>query len=203
MIERRVIPGTVEFRAAGEGGGVGTLSALGIVFNEWSVDLGGFRERVAPEAVVETIERDDIRCLFNHDPSLILGRNRAGTMRLSVSSEGLQYETDLADTSIGRDMRVHVERQDVTGNSFGFFVPKDGDVWERREIDGVETLARTLIKMRLADLGPVVFPAYPQTDVQVRDILEAARRRHALPDLVGPRSTDLRRRRLNLKLKLR
>jgi HK97 family phage prohead protease len=202
MIERRIIPGTVEFRAAGEGGGVGTLLSRGIVFNQWSVDLGGFRERVAPSAVVETIEQDDIRCLFEHKPSLILGRNTAGTLRLSISDDGLNYETDLADTSVGRDVRVHVVRGDVTGSSFGFSVPADGDVWERREIDGVETVTRTLLKIRLFDIGPVVFPAYPQTDVQARDILEAARRRRALPDLtVGPRNLNLLRRRLELNAK--
>ena len=52
------------------------------VFYSWSETLGGifpFQEIVRKGAFNESIGRDDIRALFNHDPNYVLGRNRAGT----------------------------------------------------------------------------------------------------------------------------
>ena len=42
------------------------------VFDSWSEELGGnspFREKVVKGAFEETIQIDDIRALFNHDPN--------------------------------------------------------------------------------------------------------------------------------------
>lgn len=138
------------------------------VFNSASVDLGGFREIVAPGAFAETLVSDDIRALFNHDPSAVLGRNRSRTLRLQEDSRGLAFEIDLPDTQMARDLATSIERGDISGNSFGFQTVEDR--WERQE--GGEL--RTLIKVRLFDVSPVTYPAYPQTDVALRS-LEAFR----------------------------
>ena len=144
------------------------ISGHAAVFNSMSDDLGGFREQVMAGAFAEAIEKDDIRALFNHDSNYILGRNRAGTLRLSEDTRGLAIEIDAPDTQTIRDLVVApIERGDVTGMSFGFSVRPGGQDWAKDD-DG--RVIRTLKKLRLFDVSPVVYPAYPATDVAVREL---------------------------------
>ena len=39
--------------------------------------------------------KSDVRALFNHDPSLVLGRNKSGTLKMKEDSTGLHYEVDI------------------------------------------------------------------------------------------------------------
>lgn len=167
-IERRafVVEGlTVEIRD----GGARTIRGHAAVFNQLSEDLGGFREQIAPGAFAEALEKDDVRALFNHDPNFILGRNVAKTLRLSEDARGLAIEIDPPDTQAARDLLVSMERGDVTQMSFGFSVRPGGQDWAK---DDEGRTIRTLKKLRLYDVSPVVFPAYPQTDVAVRSLAE-------------------------------
>ncbi len=149
------------------------------MFNVLSDDLGGFREQILPGAFRESVERDDIRALFNHDPNYVLGRKQAGTLRLSEDEVGLRVEIDPPDTQAGRDLLTMLDRGDLTQMSFGFTVEAGGQSWERR--DG--NVIRTLSSLRLFDVSPVVFPAYPQTDVAVRalDWWQSTEQRRTLP----------------------
>jgi hypothetical protein len=52
----------------------------------------------------------------------------------------------------------------VDGSSFGFDTIKDR--WEQGE-DG--DVRRRLLEVRLYDVGPVTYPAYPQTSAEARD----------------------------------
>ena len=76
--ETRINTGRIEIRAGGENEPA-RLIGHAALFNSLSVDLGGFREQIAPGAFREAIKDDDVRALFNHDSNLILGRNTAGT----------------------------------------------------------------------------------------------------------------------------
>jgi len=184
-IERRMVPAELRVQQRADGGAV--LVGHAAVFNAPSEDLGGFREIVAPGAFSQTIVEDDIRALFNHDANQILGRNRASTLRLAEDSQGLAYEIDLPDTQLARDLAASVERGDISGNSFSFQTLEDR--WERLQAGEM----RTLISVRLFDVGPVVFPAYPQTDVALRS-LEAWRseeQRRASPPALDPRDARL------------
>jgi len=138
------------------------------VFDQLSEDLGGFREQVAPGAFAAAIETDDVRALFNHDPNFILGRNRSKTLRMKEDSRGLAIEIDAPDTQTIRDLVLApIERGDVSQMSFGFTVRPNGQDWAKN--DAGQTI-RTLKSLRLFDVSPVVFPAYPQTDVAVREL---------------------------------
>lgn len=119
-------------------------------------------ERILPGTFDRALKQDDVRGAFNHDPSLLLGRTSAGTMRLSVDEVGLRYEIDLPDTSAGRDVAISVERRDVTGSSFAFEVTDQ----EFRTEKGVDI--REIKGVRLYETGPVAFPAYEGTTVGVR-----------------------------------
>ncbi|MBF0358872.1 MAG: HK97 family phage prohead protease [Magnetococcales bacterium] len=144
-----------------------TITGHAAVFNELSQDLGGFREQIAPGAFKEAIGQDDVRALFNHDPNFLLGRNTSGTLRLKEDDKGLAIEIDPPDTVAARDLITLMERGDVSQMSFGFSVRPKGQNWA--EGDDGEAI-RTLTNLRLFDVSPVVYPAYPQTDVGVREL---------------------------------
>lgn len=161
-IERRVFD--AELRVERREGEPAKITGHAAVFNLLSEDLGGFRERVTPGCFTDTISTDDIRALFNHDPSIVLGRNRAGTLKLREDERGLAFDIELPDTQAGRDLVTSIERGDVSGNSFGFRTLTDE--WAMEDGESV----RTLVKVRLFDVSPATFPAYPQTDLALRSL---------------------------------
>ena len=87
LFERRTIT-LKELRVIDElpdAGGEPVIEGYASVFDSWSEELGGnspFREKVVKGAFEETIQKDDIRALFNHDANYVLGRNKAGTLTL-------------------------------------------------------------------------------------------------------------------------
>lgn len=141
-----------------------TLRGYAIAFNSLSADLGGFRETIMPEAVDRTLrEALDVRALVDHDPSQVLGRTTAGTLRLRKDERGLLAEIDPPDTTAGRDILALVARGDVDGMSFGFRVMPGGDRFEKR--DGVPV--RIISDMMIAEVSIVTFPAYAAADVAI------------------------------------
>ena len=163
-IERRtfVVEG-IKFETR-DGSKLPVIRGHAAVFNTLSLDLGGFREQIKPGAFKEAIETDDVRALFNHDPNYPLGRNKSGTLRLTEDERGLAIELDPADTQYARDLVTSMERGDITQMSFGFSVKPGGQDWAEGE-DGMTI--RTLTNLRLYDVSPVTYPAYPQTDVGI------------------------------------
>lgn len=135
------------------------------VFDSWSETLGGifpFREIVRKGAFAESIGRDDIRALFNHDPNYVLGRNRAGTLELVEDEVGLRVRINPPETSWAKDLQTSIRRGDITQMSIGFVV--QDDEWSTE--NGIDT--RELKKVQLFDVSPVTYPAYTATDVGVR-----------------------------------
>lgn len=137
------------------------------VYGVRSVDLGGFVEELSPGCFDRCIaEGQDVRCLFNHDPNMVLGRTVAGTCRIACDAHGLRYESDLADRQLDRDLKVSMKRGDITGSSFAFTVAPDGDSW-RQEESGL--IVRTISRVdHLYDVSPVTYPAYQATEACVR-----------------------------------
>ncbi len=124
----------------------------------------GLVERIGPTAFHRALsEQQDVRGLFNHDTSNLLGRTRSTTMRLAMDSIGLRYEIDYADTTIFRDLLVHIERGDVDGSSFGFRsrTRRFEQLDDRSEIMWIDDLD-------LFDVGPVTYPAYEATSASIR-----------------------------------
>ena len=167
-IERRSWP-LAELRVDGEGA-ERKVTWYASVFDSLSEDMWGVKERVGRRAFTKTLQEADIRALFNHDPSFVLGRNKAGTLDLKVDLAGLRSTVTPPDTQWARDLMVSVERGDVTAGSFGFQVISDK--WS--EEDG--QIIRTLNEVKLFDVSLVTYPAYPGTDgsAAFRSLLEAA-----------------------------
>jgi HK97 family phage prohead protease len=154
----------VEQRAEGDTS-VPMIVGYAAVFNSLSENLGGFREQISVGAF-DAVLGDDVRCAFNHDPSMLLGRTSSGTLRISVDGTGLRYECDPPDTQVARDLMVSLERKDVDQSSFRFMV--DEDSWDEDD-DG--RVVRTIKKFkRLIDVSPVTYPAYPDTSVAQRSL---------------------------------
>lgn len=151
--ELRTVP--TEFQVRQDAEGNSTIEGYALKFNVLSQNLGGFRERVAPGATTKTVQEADIRALFNHDPNMVLGRNVAGTMDVSVDGTGTYYRIKTPDTSYARDLMVSMERGDVTQSSFSFRTISDD--WS---IDESDFPLRTLTEIQLRDVSPVTYPAY-------------------------------------------
>lgn len=158
-LERRAFPAG-SFRVEKREGQRPRIEGHAAVFAQ-PVEIFGFTEEVAPGAFRDSIGKDDIRALFNHDPNFVLGRNEAGTLELREDGAGLFISIDPPDTQFARDLLTSIERGDITGQSFGFRTLQDN--WSTR--DGVPH--RILQRVQLFDVSPVTFPAYPQTDVGV------------------------------------
>jgi HK97 family phage prohead protease len=124
----------------------------------------GFRfvERIAPGAFDRAAREDDVRALFNHDPDHVLGRAKAGTLRLTVDERGLRYEIDPPDTQTARDVTESLRRGDISGSSFAFNIR--GETVEKSP----KLWVRTLTDVDLYDVGPVTYPAYKGTEAGVR-----------------------------------
>ena len=135
------------------------------IFNQ-ETRLSWFREKIAPGAFAESLGKDDIRALWNHDSNFVLGRKQAGTLSLREDEKGLAIEITPPDSQWARDMRVSIERGDVSQMSFGFETLKDE--WD--ESDETKDPLRTLLQVKLWEVSPVTFPAYINTDVGVRSL---------------------------------
>jgi hypothetical protein len=149
--------GNVELREAENG--LKSISGYAAVFYR-ADDVGttytlpnGASERIHPSAF-DSYRQDDVRALFNHESTQLLGRQRSGTLTLTVDDHGLRYDIAPNDSQVYRDVVGWIERGDITGSSFGFRVNEDEWMTE----DGHDI--RTIKSVTLRDVGPVVFPAY-------------------------------------------
>jgi uncharacterized protein len=143
------------------------ITGYAAVFDKRSDDLGGFTEYVRSGCFSKTIRESDIKALYNHDPNYVLGRNKAGTLKLDEDAVGLRMSIDPPDTQWARDLMTSIKRGDVDQCSFGFKTVKDA--W--RTEDGMN--CRDLLECRLFDVSVVTNPAYPQTSAQVRAKVES------------------------------
>lgn len=169
--ERRVLEldrFEVHERAKGESG-MPTLRGHAAVFNRRTRILD-FLEEIAPGAFRNALkEKQDVRALVNHDPSQIVGRSSAGTLRLSEDRTGLAVEIDPPDSPRGHDLVASVKRGDLSEMSFQFRVREGGERWDKNE---EEFDVRTLTDLDLVDVAPVTFPAYKETDLASRELPE-------------------------------
>jgi HK97 family phage prohead protease len=173
-IERRVLAAPpLELRKAEDGGE--HLVGFAAVYNQLSVDLGFFREKISPGAFHRAFEDGaDVAALWNHNPDKILGRTVSGTLKLrDEPDKGLAFDLLMPRSPLGQEVAESVRRRDTAGASFGFMTNKD--LWE----DTPQGIVRTLIDVDLFDVSPTPFPAYPQTEAALRSLDAWQRSRQA------------------------
>jgi HK97 family phage prohead protease len=124
-----------------------------------------FREILRPGCFDRSLTTD-VRCLSNHDARLVLGRTSAGTLTLRTDDIGLYYDCVPPDAQWANDLMISINRGDVSGCSFSFTTtPKTGDSWAQE----AGMMTREVLDVdNLYDVGPVTYPAYPDTWVAAR-----------------------------------
>jgi HK97 family phage prohead protease len=109
-------------------------------------------------------KKTDVRAFWNHNRDLVLGRQSAGTLRVSADSKGLAYSLDLPNTTYANDLRELVERKDVNEMSFGFIPNLVG--WSKAK-DGLMVRSHESVG-ELVDISPVSIPAFGGTSINLR-----------------------------------
>lgn len=148
---------TLEIRAKGR-----RLEGYAATFGQ-SANIGGrFTETIAPGAFSGSLRsKGDILALVDHDPGLVLGRTRSGSLRLSEDSRGLAFDLDIPDTQAGRDVLALAERRDIGGMSFSFSALDERRDGDRRELRSVELHEISVV---------LAWPAYDGTVVNLRSL---------------------------------
>lgn len=118
-------------------------------------------ERIDPKAFDVAVREDDVVALYNHNPDHVLGRNKAGTLKLSIDERGLHYEIDPPATQLAKQVTLSIERGDISGSSFAFDIEAE-EIFREGDL-----VIRTIKKARLYDVGPVTYPAYTASTSQV------------------------------------
>jgi HK97 family phage prohead protease len=147
------------FRFEGLAAVFGKPTEVGGQFYE-SVEHGAFRKALSsgenvPMFVEHALKSDQIP----------LATTAGGTMRLREVPEGLKVEADVADTTLGRDLRISVKRGDISGMSYGFIAGKGAAKWTRKE-GRTHRVLHNLKK--ILDVSPTWDPEYQHTSAEFR-----------------------------------
>jgi uncharacterized protein len=141
-----------------------------------SLDLGGFRERLSKGCFTRALAKGgDVKCLFNHDSNLILGRIANGSLNLASDDRGLLFRCDLGKQSYAQDLRESIRTGLINQCSFGFIMDDDPDSQNFEWDDDGEGEGRYLVRNihnvhELTDVSPVTSPAYPATQCSARQL---------------------------------
>lgn len=147
-----------------EDGGELHISGYFAVFNS-DYEIGpGMSESVAPGAFSKTLG-GDVRALTNHDTTLVLGRNTAGTLELREDSHGLWGDVRInPKDSDAMNTYERVKRGDVDQCSFGFNI-----IDEETEFRDDGSVHWTIREVELFEVSVCTFPAYKETNVSARE----------------------------------
>lgn len=121
-----------------------------------------FREQFAPGAFKDSLASgSDVRALYEHNYTQLLGRTKSGTLVLSEDDTGLRFELTPPNTQLGNDVLELVERGDISGMSFGFRALKEA--WDI----GQSPYLRTVTAAELREITVTSMPAYPESGVEI------------------------------------
>lgn len=173
-----------------------TLVGYGAVFgsvvriNSWE---GLFDEEIQRGAFKKSLSERTPVMQFDHGHHPMVGSIPLGYFQqLREDANGLYVEAPLHDNWLVQPVRDAIKSKAIPGMSFRFSVVKDewrtaaGEVvededeiarliWAATEDAPSTILKRTLQEVKLYEVGPVVFPAYPETncDMRTRSVLDA------------------------------
>jgi HK97 family phage prohead protease len=131
-----------------------------IPYDSKSVPIWGVTEIIDRTAFNKTLkDKTEVRALWNHNDSFILGNTKSGTLELEDTDNGLICRCELPNTSYANDLYEIVSRGDVKTMSFGFIPVKYQDSENGK--------LRTLKEIALDEVSfGVMYAAYPETNSQ-------------------------------------
>lgn len=182
MRQIRTVPTTFETRE--EDDGALRISGYFAVFNS-NYQLNSWEsESIAPGAFAESLG-GDVRALTNHDTTLVLGRNTAGTLQLREDSHGLWGDILINPKDLDAvNLYERVKRGDVNQCSFGFRIGA-----EEADFRDDGTVHWTITRVDpLYEVSVCTFPAYEATSVNAR----SASREAALAEHLDAWKTKLK-----------
>ncbi len=152
-----------ELRDDATGDGL-TMEGYAAVFNSptrisgWE---GDFDETIAPGAFRKTLRERKPVLMFNHGKHGFVGDMPIGQIvDAREDDHGVYIKARLFDNDLVRPVRDAIAGGAVSGMSFRFE--------PIREKWSADKRTRTLMEVRVPELGPVVMPAYTDTSVAVR-----------------------------------
>lgn len=142
-----------------------TLEGIAHAFGQRAKQGSGYVE-FAPTAFNKALRKSDVRAFVNHDTTLLLGRQKSGTVRVSAQKDGLHYAIDLPDTTYANDLKVLIARGDLTEMSFGI-MPGASKIL--RAEDGRQVVYHTEVS-EIFDISPVSMPAFGGTSIALHSL---------------------------------
>ncbi|TWE06409.1 hypothetical protein FB550_102431 [Neobacillus bataviensis] len=140
------------------------LEGYFIRYNAETELYDGVFEEVSPQAVLKSLEKNDIRCLFNHDSGVVLGRVGNKTLELKSDDKGLYGKVEInRNDPEAMAIYARIQRGDINACSFGFYPVKED--YEIRKDGSTKFIIR---EADLFEVSCVTFPAYPQTEISAR-----------------------------------
>lgn len=136
-----------------------------VVYNSEVELWPGYYEKIAPQALNNSIENNDIRCLFNHDTGFVLGRTGNGTVKLKSDATGLYATVEINQNDRqAMDVYERVKRGDIATCSFGFFEKAH----EIKIDDSGLVTHNTVTEADVFEISICPFPAYEDTEISAR-----------------------------------
>lgn len=155
-----------EVRAANETSRV--VTGYAAVFGSPSQPLWGeWREQIQPGAFAESLaSEDDIYALWQHSSAQPIASRDAGTLKLEEDKKGLRCEITFGDSSTEEFWYSKIKDGTIKRMSFGFESQEEGTDYD--------TKMRTLVRVKLFEVSPVTWPAYPATSLSARGFSDPA-----------------------------
>lgn len=167
-----------QFEVREADGGAPHISGYFSVFDSNYEIAPGMSESIAPGAFSRTLG-NDIRALVNHDTTLVLGRNTAGTLDLREDSHGLWGDIQInPNDQDAMNLYERVRRGDVDQCSFGFEI-----VSEETDFRDDGSIHWRITEVNLFEVSVCTFPAYEATSVSAREAQRDALKAQRLDDI--------------------
>lgn len=175
------------------------LEGYAIVFNKETLigdEKRGFIEAIDKNALAQT-QMKDVPLKYNHqDNFLVIARTRNESLTLMVDEVGLKVRAKLLDTASNQDIYKMVQNGLLDKMSFAFSVKEQ--TWDRSG-----EIPKRMIKSieRLYDVSIVDTPAYEDTSIYARSLETMELELEALDKVEIDKSTNLIKKRIQIKLK--
>lgn len=185
LIRRQMFtPTQLQVREAAEGEAPSrTITGYAVLFDTpsaplWQDEDGEAREVIAKGAITrDLLDGCDIKMTMFHNRQLLLARskNGEGTLSYEVDDTGVKFSFDAPNTADGDKALELVKRGDIGGCSFAFTTRYYDTDCVSREVNGTLTTYRVKAVTGVYDFTLTDNPAYPDTSVEARELVEGLR----------------------------